>query len=186
MIELYEIATHAAKSGAKRGCYSICSQDMDDMIQEAALAILESKKGHGRAYYFVAGRRWSEAWLKWWKYGAGADKLRGLIDNIDPLISLFSLGRNENFKPAFNEDKPTEMQDGQIDQLKEIFYKIRKRHHANIDRAVWRDIAICKGLYAKESTEAIGLEIGTNAHMINRYRHDIRKRLTEYLESKNL
>lgn len=188
MNDIYEIAIHAAKSGAKRGCYAICFQDLEDMIQEAALAIWQSKNKYnkGRAYYFVAGRRWAEAWLKWWKYGANTDKLRGMYDDIDPPISLFDLHRYETITPIFGNTKwLVEMSDEQTDLLKMVFYKTRKKFGKKEIEAIDRDVMICQGLYARDSTEAIGLSIGKSPHMVNRYRADIRNRLRKYIKKTN-
>lgn len=120
-------------------------------------------------------------WLVWWKYGAHHDKLRGLYGKIETPLSLEELRREERLMLP-GDDAPRVMPAYQIEHLRTIFMLTRRKHGSKERAGIERDIVICMGLVAGESTEGIGHELGINIHMVNRYRALLRTRLKRYLQ----
>ncbi|RLC88742.1 MAG: hypothetical protein DRJ03_01440 [Chloroflexi bacterium] len=182
--DIYRIAKKSAKSAAARGCYAICDSDLDDMIQNAAIAIWQSKPGMSNAYYFVAGKRSASAWLIWWKYGATRDKLRGMLDEIETPINISAIERWEEVIANVRPHQKSGLSLQQQEVLHNIFWQTRRKHGSKEIAGIRRDIAICNGLVRGDTTAGIAQEIGLTMQKINRYRQDIRKRLEKYINEK--
>lgn len=182
MTDWYHIATMSAKSAGKRGCFAVCGADMDDMIQEAAIAIWQHNgKDRSEAYLFTAGRRQAESWLIWWKYGAPHTKLRGLFGKIETPISLSWHAKRVPVECRGDATDKT-MTDSEREKLYKVFYETRRKHGKSELRGIERDIEIVDGLVNGDSTAVIGERLGLSVKMVNSYRQLLRKRLTKYID----
>lgn len=176
MTDWYWVARMSVKSVVAHTRYPVCEDDFSDMLQVAAIAIWQAKPGMSEAYYFSAGRTAVQNWLTWWEYGAPRDKLRGMMDELLPPVSLDGI-EHLMTKPVYPRTVPTEY----VDAIREIFYQTRyKKYGVKTNSAVERDTTICVMLMTESETIGIAHELGLSVHMVNRYRADIRKRLKKY------
>lgn len=183
MNEIYRIAHAAAKSASKQGCFMICDQDLDDMIQAAALAIWQCRSDTSEAYYFSAGKMAAWNWLIWWKYGASHTKLRyGLLEELETNLSIDWLRGYDRIERSVEDKEP--LPDEIIEQLHEVFWITRRKHGPKEISGIERDTEICARLARGDSTEGIGYELGLSVHMVNNYRWLLRKRLERYIDDR--
>lgn len=180
--EVYRIAQMAVKSAVLRGRYPFCEDDYTDMLQEAALTIMQCKPGMSEAYYFAAGRTAALNWLIWWRYGAPRDKLFGSRCTwLTPRVS--SLDEIRDIAGAEPDQYSNILTEDRARVLWHIFELTRRKRSATTRSCIQRDVEICRLLCDGYNVDGIAVETGINKHTVNRYRELIRGRLNQWIQT---
>lgn len=174
--DVINLAKRAAKSSAKRGCYMICSDDLDDMTQVAAIAIWQCAGNRSNAYLFSVGRTAATNWLIWWKYGATNDKLRGLIGQIETPMSIDEISKSIICSKY---DDRNGLSSDEVEKIKKVLIHARRKRPIRMD-IIEIDIWILNNLIMERSTENMVFESGKSKHYIYQRRQEIRHDLRRY------
>jgi len=167
----YQLAICAAKTVAGRIGYPVCDDDLADMIQEAYLAIWETRR-KSEKYRLGSGKIRAKNWLIWWIYGAKWDKIRGM--RISAPVSIDNYEKTADILQE--EQNIVDLED----EIRKIIFAVSKngRLKAYIERDVEILTRICNG----DTTAGIAMELGLSLHRINCHRQLVRKRLEKWMK----
>lgn len=171
---MIEKAVYAARCAARRVNWNVSPADLEDMTQEAAIAIWKNMD-RGENYAFVCG---INAALKWWRvFVMGWHRNDRPITETPQGASIpFSFIQNEEGEgiidelPSTSEQEPGQPLADEIIQLLAEIFAVEESTASAV-----RDARIVAMVIAGHTNEGIAKSMGIRPCSIKRYRSNIRR-----------